>query len=86
MICSIMLKLVDHADILVESEIRQRRPVFRNDPVIDEVESNAEVERTENQSKNSMLAQTTIRHYLNSVRTSFTVSLLKPYRIETVGH
>lgn len=79
-----MGRFADQADILVESEIRQRRPIIREGPVIDEVESDVEAECTKNQSEDGTLAQTFIRRHLNSVRRSFTVRLLKPYRIEAV--
>lgn len=79
-----MGRYTDQADILVESEIRQRRPMIREGPVIDEVESDVEVERTKNQSEHGTLAQTSLRRHLNSVRRTCTVRLLKPYRIKAV--
>ena len=72
----------NRADILVASEIRQRRPIFRKGPAIDETESDVEVERTENQSEKSALAQTSVRRRLDAVRRALTVRLLKPHRIE----
>ena len=75
-----MGRLVNQADILVESEIRQRRPIFREGPVIDEIEADVEAERTENQSDDGALAQTSVRRHLDSVRRTFTVRLLKPCR------
>ena len=57
---------------------------MREGPVIDEVESDVEAKYTKNQSEDSTLAQTSIRRHLNSVRRSFAVRFLKPYRIGAV--
>ena len=77
-----MGRFADQADILVESEIRQRRPIIREGPVIDEMESDVGAESTKNQLEDGTLAQTSIRRHLNSVLRSLIVRLLKPYRIE----
>lgn len=82
--CSIMGRFADQTDILVESEIRQRRPIIREGPVIDEVESDVEAEHTKVQSEDGTLAQTSVRRHLNYMRRSFTVRLFKPYRIGAV--
>lgn len=79
-----MEDLLIKADILVESEIRQRRPIIREDPAIDEIESDVEAECTENQSEGGALAQTSVRRHLDSVRRTFTVRLIKPDRTEIV--
>ena len=79
-----MGSLANRADILVAGEIRQRRPIFREGPAIDEPELDVEGERTENQSQEGALAQTSVRHHLDSVRSAFTVRLLEDYRTEVV--
>ena len=79
-----MGRLANQTDILVESEIRQRRPIIREGPVIVETGSDVEAEYTQNQSDDGVLVQTSIRYHLNSVRRSITVRLLKPNRIEVV--
>ena len=79
-----MGRLANRADVLVASEIRQRRPIFREGPAIDEPDIDVEAERTDNQSEEGALAQTSVRHHLQSVRRAFTVRLLKAYRTEVV--
>ena len=79
-----MGRSANRADILVASEIRQRRPILRQGPAIDKTESDVEVERTENQLEKSALAQTSARRRLDAVRRAFTVRLLQPHRIEIV--
>lgn len=66
------------ADILDKSEFRRRRPIIREGPAIDEVEPDAEAVHTQNLSEGGALAQTPVRRRLNSLRTTFTVRLLKP--------
>lgn len=79
-----MGRLANQADILVESAIRKRRPITREGHAIDEIESDVEADRTENQSEDGALAQTSVRRHLDSVRRTLTVRLLKPYRTEIV--
>ena len=79
-----MGRLANRADILVASEIRQRRPTVREGPAPDEPDLVIEAERTEDQSEEGALAQTSVQHYLDSVRRAFTVRLLKAYRTEVV--
>lgn len=79
-----MGRLANRADILVAGEIRQRRPIIREGPAIDEPELDVEAERTENQSEEGALAQTSVRYHLDSVRRAFTVRLLKAYKTEIV--
>ena len=70
---------------MVESEIRQRRPIIRESSVIGEVESIVEAGDTENKrADDDNSVQTTIRRHLNSLRRSFAVSLPKPNRIKAV--
>ena len=73
----------NRADILVASEIRQRRPIIREGPAIDETESDVEVKRTENQVEKNALAQRSVRRRLDDLRRALTVRLLKPHRIAT---
>ncbi|KAI9799108.1 MAG: hypothetical protein M1825_004875 [Sarcosagium campestre] len=56
-------------NILVESEIRQRRPIVRQDPALDDAESDVEAESTEEQLGNDV---SSIRHHLNAARGIFT--------------
>ena len=79
-----MGRLANRADILVASEIRQRRPIIREGPAIDEPESDVEAERIESQSDEGTSAQTSVQHRLDSVRMAFTVRLVKAYRTEAV--
>ena len=79
-----MGRLANRADILVAGDIRQRRPIFREGPAIDELELDIDAERTENQSEEGALAQTSVRHHLDSVRRAFTVRLLKAYKTQVV--
>lgn len=81
-----MRRLADLADILKESEIRQRRPIVRARPAIREMESDAEAESTENQSEDDALAQTSVRRPLSFVRRTLTVRLLKPYKNEIINN
>ena len=74
----------NRADVLVASEIRQRRPISREGPAVDETESDVEVIRTENQPEKSALAQTSVWRRLDNVRGVFTVRLLELYRTEIV--
>ncbi|KAL9102358.1 MAG: hypothetical protein Q9163_002480 [Psora crenata] len=67
--------LLNQADILVESEIRRRRPIIRESPVIDEVELDVEAEHTKKQLEDGTLVQTSIRRYFNSVRMSLASDL-----------
>lgn len=53
-------------------------------PAIDEIQSDVEVECSENQYEDGALAQTSFRRHLGSVRRTFTVRSLKPYRTEIV--
>ena len=79
-----MGRLANEVDILVESNIRQRRPIFREGPAIDEVKSDAEADGTEDQSEDGALARTSARRHLDFLRRTFTVRLLKPYKTEIV--
>lgn len=79
-----MGRLADQADILVQTGIRQRRPIIKEGSIIDGVKSDIEAERAQNKSEDVTLAQTSVRHHLHSVRRSFTVRFLKPSRIGAV--
>ncbi|MCJ1264353.1 hypothetical protein MMC22_004224 [Lobaria immixta] len=54
-------------NILVESEIRQRRPIIRQDLALDESGSDVEAETTKEQSEDGASGRTFIRRHLNSV-------------------
>ena len=79
-----MGRLANRADILVAGEIRQRRPISHEGPAIDEPDLDVEAEGIENQSEEGALAQTSVRHHLDSVRKAFTVRLLEAYRTKVV--
>ena len=79
-----MARLANQLDILIESEVRQRRPIIREGPAIDEEESDIEAECTDTQSKDGALVQTSVQRHLDVVRRTFTVRLLEPYRTEIV--
>lgn len=64
---SIIGRLANQVDILVTSDVQQRRPIIREGPAIDEVESDVEAECTENQSEDGALAQMSVRRHLDSV-------------------
>ena len=72
-----MRRLANQTDILVESEIRQRRPIIRQGPALDNSESEVEAESTKEQSKDGLSGQMFIRRHLSSVRGAFTVRLFE---------
>ena len=81
---SLLGRRADQTDTLVESEVRRRRPIIRETPVVDEVEPVVETETTQDQPGDGRLAQISGRRRLNSAWKSFTVRWLKPCSIGAV--
>jgi hypothetical protein len=69
--------LANQTDILAESEIRQRRPIIRQGPALDDSESDVETESTKKQLEDGAPGQMFIRRHLGSVREMFTVRLFE---------
>lgn len=82
-VCRMMRRLANQTDILVETEIRQRRPIIRQDLALDESESDVEAETTKEQLEDGASGGTFIRRYLNSVWKTLSVRLFETHRIDT---
>ena len=72
-----MRRLANQTDILVESEIRQRRPIIRQGSALDDSESDVEAESTKKQLEDGASGRMFIRRHLNSMRRTFTVRLFE---------
>lgn len=82
-LCKMIRRFANQTDVLVESEIRQRRPIIRQDLALDESDSDVEAETTKDQSEDGALCRTFIRGYLNSVLNTLSVRLFETHRIDT---
>lgn len=72
-----MRKPANQSDILIENEIRQRRPIIGQHPSLDNSESDDETKTVKEHSEGGASGQTRIRRNLNSVQRAFTVRLFK---------
>ena len=76
-----MRRNVNELDILVKSEIRQRRPISRQGPTFEYSDSDVEAKTTRKQSDENASAWMFIRHHINSVRRTLTV---RPFRVQSI--
>ena len=72
-----MRRPANQPDILIENEIRQRRPIIRQHSFLDNSEPDDETKTVREESEGGASGHMWIRRHLNSVRRTFTVRLFE---------